>query len=477
LIEQILNKQFLQFVLGGLENAAKAPQEEDSRRSEEVPETLDEAETHTLLADLEAARVHAGLTSATGAAVESDRRSIEAAEAPEMSLADRTVFISGSTELSNLQSAIEQHVEERRQDLLMRNEDVIADEDDRRGAEGASFAGARLKGWSEDVADRRLFGPFEQTDLRWINSWFAQAMRKFRGKHAFVPRPIRKEPIAFPDENVRLIVLGDWGSGIPRAQKVSTVIRRELDAGKAAGLQQHVIHLGDVYYSGWEREYRDRLLKDWPVRADEKDTIGSFNLNGNHDMFSGGHAYYEYSLADERFAGWQGKSSLFHLANSRWQLFGLDTAWEDAALKDDQATWVLGAAAAGKKTILLSHHQYCSSYEKISAGVTGPVQPLLKQLDIAAWLWGHEHRCESYREFAGIRAPRCLGHGGVPVYQLHGLDDPLPAPGEWEYRDYVDGGLELWAKFGFVTLDFHGDTIAVRYLNEDGGVDRTETIR
>jgi hypothetical protein len=56
------------------------------------------------------------------------------------------------------------------------------------------------------------------------------------------------------------------------------------------------------------------------------------------------------------------------------------------------------------------------------------------------------------------------------------LDGPTPPPGEWEYRDYVDGGLELWAKFGFVVLDFNYDKIGVRYINEDGGEDRKETI-
>jgi hypothetical protein len=194
-------------------------------------------------------------------------------------------------------------------------------------------------------------------------------------------------------------------------------------------------------------------------------------------MFSGGHAYYEFCLKDPRFQEWQGKSSLFHLANRRWQIFGLDTSWEDAALKADQAKWVLGAAEKGKKTILLSHHQYVSSYEKPSAKVVKRSGDLLQGLDVAAWLWGHEHRLMTYDAVPGIRFPRCIGHGGVPVYQGHGIGDPVPAPGAWENRDAIGSGLEYWAKFGFATLDFDGDVVGVRYLDEDGKVVRTETIK
>jgi len=468
LIEQVLNKRFLQSVLRSMETVAMEPQDDDDRRGETaLPEPLNAHENELLLTGIRAAKSYRTVP----AEEDSDRRGGE----PELSVQDRKAFMPGTPELANLQSAIDEYCTEMRPDLLEETPTRSDEDDDDRRREPPGLTQSRLKGLSEDVEDRRLFGPFEQTDLRWINSKFAQGLRKFRGKHDFVSRPARP-PVAFADANVRMVIFGDWASGIPRALKVGKAIRRELDEGKKLGKQQHVIHLGDVYYSGWESEYRDRLLKDWPVRLDEKGSISSFNLNGNHDMFSGGWAYYDYALKDERFKCWQGKSSLFQLENSKWQIFGMDTAWENAALKEDQAAWILGAAKPGKKTILLSHHQFCSSYEGVSADVTERIAPVLQKLDVVAWLWGHEHRCETYNAVPGIRFPRCLGHGGVPVYQFHDRGDPLPAPGQWEYRDYVDGNAELWSKFGFVTLDFEGDTVHVRYLNEDGGVDRTETM-
>jgi hypothetical protein len=463
MIQQVLNKRLLQDVLDSMQAQAQASVDDERRTITGTPmDEMGPTERTELLHSIETAKKHA----AEEAEQSSDRRG----ESTEMSLADRNTYIPRSPELSNLQSAIERYFLEQRAEVV-----EWSKLDDRRGG-SSPVAGSQLTIWQGYLGDRRLFGAFEQTDIGWINSLFAKGMRKFRSKHKFVERPVRKDPITFPDEKVRMIIFGDWGSGIPRAQKVSRYIRRALDDPKVKDWQKHVIHLGDVYYPGWEYEYKNRFLKDWPVKREEKDKIGSFNLNGNHDMYSGGWAYYEYSLADERFAAMQGKSSLFHLANNYWQLFGLDTSHDDAGLKGDQAVWIRGSARKGLKTMLLSHHQYCSSFEKAPQTVIDKIQPILNELDVAAWLWGHEHRCMTYKDVPRIRFPRCIGHGGVPVYQTHDLGGPTPPPGEWEYRDYVDGGLELWAKFGFVVLDFNHDKIVMRYINEDGGEDRKETI-
>ena len=381
---------------------------------------------------------------------------------------DQTAYIPRSPELSNLQSAIEAYFLKERRDVV---EDV-GENTERRGAT-PSPAGQKLRIWEVDD-DRRLFRRFEQTDIRWINSLFAEGFRKFRGRHPFVERPARATPIRLGDDNVRLVIVGDWGSGIPRAQKLARAMRRELES--VQGWERHVIHLGDVYYSGWKYEYDQRFLNYWPVHKDEAEVIGSFNLNGNHDMYSGGWDYFDHALADRRFAHWQGPSSLFQLENRFWQFFGMDTSHEDGGLAGTQIEWMLEKNQAGRKTALLSHHQYCSAYEEPPKTLIEKIAPVLSKMKVTAWLWGHEHRCLSYKDVDGIRFPRCLGHGGVPVYQTRGAFDPLPKPGDWEYREYIDGGIELWAKFGFATLDLQGDTIYMRYLDEDGLEVRNEVL-
>jgi hypothetical protein len=462
MIQQMLNKNLLQDLTEALQREVTWPVA-DRRSLAATP--MDDFNAGQQ-ADLAQALKVAQRELANSAPASSDERRGEA----ELSIQDAKAYMARSPEVSNLQSAAEAYFLGKRSEVIKQSSP-----NDRRGG-ATSLGGLELSILPEYLADRRVFGAFEQTDLRWIGSLLSEGLGKFRGRRPFVPRPVRKEPIPLPNENLRLVVVGDWGSGIPRAQKIGALMRRELDAPGYNGWQRHVIHLGDVYYSGWKYEYQDRFLKFWPVKPEEKDTIGSFNLNGNHDMYSGGWDYFDFALADERFAAWQGTSSLFSLANSRWQLFGLDTSYSDAALAGDQPIWLAQAALPGRKSMLLSHHQFCSSFETASVGVIEAMTPVLAKLDVAAWLWGHEHRCMTFRDVTGIRYPACLGHGGVPVYQTHDSNGPLPAPGLWEYRDYVDGGLELWAKFGFVTLDFYGDKIEVRYINEDGVVHRSDTI-
>ena len=75
-------------------------------------------------------------------------------------------------------------------------------------------------------------------------------------------------------------------------------------------------------------------------------------------MYSGGIAYFDTLLNDPRFAK-QAQTSFFHLYNDDWQIFGLDTAWDDNGLKDPQAEFVMRTLSTHKqKTIVLTHHQF-----------------------------------------------------------------------------------------------------------------------
>ena len=269
---------------------------------------------------------------------------------------------------------------------------------------------------------------------------------------------------------------------------VSNQMRALLDQGKAANLQQHVVHLGDIYYSGWAREVKKRFLKHWPVEENDAGEITSWSANANHDMYSGGYGYYDTLLKDARFKNQCDKdgrgTSMFCMANNHWRILGLDTAWDDHGLKAPQPEWVKKqvseAMLAGQKVMLLSHHQPFSAYEdnKDAKDLVNALAPVLNQDPplIDAWFWGHEHRCLAYRQHMGIRFPRCVGHGGVPVYQLRAAGDPFPEGVEWAYRGrFKQNGLQ-WAKFGFALLELDGPSIRIRYVDEDGNSERDETI-
>ena len=382
---------------------------------------------------------------------------------------DESSFLSRDAAISNLQSALEQFLRDQ-------NKVETARTDRRRGAGNAivtdeSIAGGKPSG---DRDGRRIFDKFSVSDVRWVSSLFAMGIRKLRDRHPFPAKPA--EPLKIGNQ-ARLVLVGDWGSGVPRARKVAREIRKVLDEGLEAGREQHLVHLGDVYYAGWEYEYRDRFLAWWPVEPGERERILSWNLNGNHDMYAGGHAFFDVALQDPRFARQQG-SSRFSFRSDHWTVLGLDTAWEEHGLEGDQGDWALGLANGSPgKTMLLSHHQLFSAYEPGGGErLRGKIEPVLKTGRVRSWFWGHEHRCVLYAPHDRIEYARCIGHGGVPVYMTHREKDPYPAPATWELRDYLENKLERWALFGFAVLDLDGPEIEVRYIDEDGKERKRERI-
>jgi hypothetical protein len=383
---------------------------------------------------------------------------------------DDFAFLSRDPTISLFQSAMTEYVEQKGG-----VEQAPPADDSRRGATDVVAAAdrkLRIAPAPRRTPDgRRVFDAFSITDPRWIQSKIAEGIRLFRGKHPFNPTPTAVE---LPADRVRLIVVGDWGSGLPRARKVAAQMRKVIEKG--GEMTQHVIHLGDVYYSGWGREYRDYALKHWPVSLDQARSVGSWSLNGNHDMYSGGHGYFETMLADTRFA-LQKQSSYFSLFNKHWKILGLDTSWEDAALCDPQPDWLENELRDNtRRTLLLSHHQVFSAYEGVSKNLVDKVAPILERHPIDAWFWGHEHRCVLYRGYANVTYGRCTGHGGVPVYQWHKENDDYPVPAEYEYRAYYKKGLERWAVFGFAVIDLDGESASVKYIDEDGREHHSEPL-
>ena len=322
---------------------------------------------------------------------------------------------------------------------------------------------------------RRILDKFSITDPGWVSSLIAMGIRKFQKPHAFNPNP--PPPVELKDR-CRIVIVGDWGSGIPRAQKTAIAMRAYVEDSLKSGLDCQVIHLGDVYYSGWDYEYRDRFLPYWPVRPGEENKIGSWSLNGNHDMYSGGHAYFDILLNEPRFKRHTG-SSFFRLYNNHWQILGLDTAWDDNGLKDPQESWVSDAVGRNtQRTMLLTHHQLFSAYEDsedVGLVMRQKLGGVLAQGKIEAAIWGHEHRCVLYEPHANLKFARLVGHGGVPVYMNHSPADPYPKPAIYEDRRYIENSLkERWAYMGFVVLDFDGPKFTAKYVDENGRIDKVE---
>jgi hypothetical protein len=314
-----------------------------------------------------------------------------------------------------------------------------------------------------------LEAKFDPHDVAgWIGSFFTW----WKG---IKPHPWQKGEAAPTkvDNKLRIAVFGDWGTGLYGAP----VCARSIAADKEKF--QIVLHLGDTYYSGDDDEIKQRLLEVWPqVPGALKRT-----LNGNHEMYTGGHAYFDVALNT-----FKQPASYFAFQNDKWILACLDTAYADHDLYGEQVDWLnqLVTNGAGRRLILFSHHQPFSLLDAQGPKLIGKLSVLLEQKKIYAWYWGHEHHCVLYDPHpAWGLIGRCIGHGGYPYFREADFGD-APAgptfvrvdtknliPGAYVLdgqNPYVDGHEKEYGPHGYVVLEFDGPRLNENIMDAAGTV-------
>ena len=327
----------------------------------------------------------------------------------------------------------------------------------------------------------------------------------FSKRHRFNPNPAR---VALSAKPLTLFVFGDWGTGLSLAGQVTERIREQLAAGDGSR-QRHVIHLGDVYYVGDADEYGKRVFPYWPVTPAQRNAIGSWSLNGNHDMYSGGEGYFDTLLRKDYMLRWHGDkagepSSFFLIEDKDWQVFGLDTSWnlpslagaifgkptlkdyggQNGVLTKEQVTWMAKTRNPAKGCVLLTHHQPASSRTSESQHADEAVAMLKSAgvyAGIDAWIWGHEHRCVVFKPKAARAAKRlkdapgfcaCLGNGGVPVTKKNLEAENRIADVLWE-EDRLDADAPIYegqrvVPFGFGRIDTKPGAFEFQVFDHNG---------
>lgn len=351
------------------------------------------------------------------------------------------------------------------------DEDVFGSVDDRWVSLAQSFLshqGEQLGAHSVPSATGGDEARFDSLDAGWLR--FLVLWSQGHRKHSFPALP-EVEPLA---ADARLALLSDWGTGLYGAPVCATSLAQARLAPHA------VIHLGDIYYAGAGNEVQQRFLDHWPTVPGARNLA----LNGNHEMYTGGNAYFDQLLGDPRFAQ---ASSCFALRNEDWLLVGLDTAYDEHDLHGEQAAWLQRLADANPRhrLMLLSHHQPFSAFEKQGPKLVAKLSPLLAAGRIAAWYWGHEHLCARYEEHPGWRMHgRCIGHSGFPYFRFLANGQPDRTGWErFEARNYVPGGVVLdgpnahipgqemlYGPNGYVTVELRGRAAHETYHAADGAV-------
>jgi hypothetical protein len=316
--------------------------------------------------------------------------------------------------------------------------------------------------------------------------WATVAWEKLKhGKpHAMVrPKTTKAEP--FPQQG-RVAVLGDWGTGLYGAPVIAKSVRQDPDPFAM------LLHLGDTYYSGTAKETKQRFLDLWPSRN------GAVNraTNSNHDMYSGGDAYF-----DDVLPAFGQDGSYFACQNKNWTLVGLDVAYKDHDIDDQQVEWLkqIIAKAGDNKIILFSHHQLYSHFEKQGSKLWSHPEfnAVLRSGKIFAWYWGHEHRCSIFEgrdKNYGILA-RCIGNSGMPdsrdpTRNLPQAGEPVYNRAEWRRskaqskegnllpdvvvlegpNEYIKDEEDKFSPHGYAVLNFDGPSLTEQVLNPKGQV-------
>jgi len=312
---------------------------------------------------------------------------------------------------------------------------------------------------------------YDATDPRWILSALNMIVKD---KVPFRP-PLgpTDAQMQLPDRDISIAIAGDWGTGLDSSNQIAKCM--------SAKNPDITIHLGDIYYSGTEKEVFEKFIKHFP-----RGRMASFTLNANHDMYSGGGGYFNVALKDPDFA-FQKQKSFFSLYNRAWQVIGLDTAYE-AAKADLYQKGVLGnaqlgwfqaqlqqAKAAGRRVTILTHHNPVS----IRGGSQD--KEMMRQLFDAAtmadsmfeyWIWGHEHGVAVFEPFAWNGATvngRCIGHGGIPYGVTPAGDKGDGVVVRWtETKTYPNEPKQALNGFGVITLPIAGGPLVETYYDDAG---------
>jgi hypothetical protein len=261
------------------------------------------------------------------------------------------------------------------------------------------------------------------------------------------------------DPNATVVLVGDFGTAKQRAIRVAQAVR-----GVAP---DHVIHLGDIYPTGTPALARRHFIDVW--RQHGPAGAKYWALNGNHEMAAQGIGYFNDILpfCNQR-------ASYFSLQNEHWKLIGLDTAYREHDLRQEQKPWLHARLKeGGSRNILLTHHQMFSAVDGRPHDnrhrLPATMQEFVQTGRIFGWFWGHEHRFLSYARdpaFGGYLA-RSIGHGGKNIKHVTGVHR-FPAPRVLHYWEVRRPQTTDECLNGFAILRFAGPKVTISYADETG---------
>ncbi len=338
------------------------------------------------------------------------------------------------------------------------------------GLPQSNITKSEIENWRTDIDDMEIldgvgmfiaFGKFELFDIGWLEViWnYILVHLGLKRLHCFRTEHVHKDWTH--DGVFRINMVADFGTGIWKdgTQKwcPAALIQKLMEENQA---EVHV-HLGDIYYAGTRKEAERQFLKTWAPGK-----LASYNMNGNHDLYSGDMGFFHTVLAEHSFIH-QKRNSYWSFKAKSWLFIGLDSSYysdaffctEGRIVDPNQISFLQEQTKDHKENVvILTHHGPVSSDGSEELALWTDVTHALG-FEPDRWYFGHIHNGMFFKTtiLGDVKTKfRCIGCGALPYglgaklekaknegriewYPTKALENPGPG----QARRLMNGYLEL----------------------------------
>jgi tartrate-resistant acid phosphatase type 5 len=307
----------------------------------------------------------------------------------------------------------------------------------------ARIAAARESG------DTKALGVLAAADERWIMA----------ERGASLPGFMRRVPAVFPvkppGQPIRVVGMGDFGTGTESQREVAAAIVR---MGKAAPFD-FGLTFGDNFYPSGMTGTDDPRWRDWWEALYGPLGVTFYPSLGNHEWYSDDGAAAEIAY---RSPTWSFPSPYYSFTAGPVQFFAIDTT----EISEGQVLWLDKAvgASTSRWKVVYGHHPIFAPERNAKAGLYMKVMqerlwPVIRGR-VDAYLCGHQHAMAHMAARDGVHF-FMSGGGGAPLGKV---------------SKQSPGALFAASTFGFLTLEADAATLKIAIFDTDGKPFDTEVI-
>ncbi|HXQ80027.1 MAG TPA: metallophosphoesterase [Opitutaceae bacterium] len=299
------------------------------------------------------------------------------------------------------------------------------------------------------AGDARSLEALAQADERWIMA----------ERGASLPGFMRRPPAVFSvkpaGQSIRIVGMGDFGSGTQAQRDVAAAIVRMGRAGPF----DFGITFGDNFYPSGMTGPDDTRWRDWWESLYGPLGIVFYPSLGNHDWYSDDGAAAEIIY---RSPTWRFPAPYYSFTAGPVQFFVVDTT----EISEAEVLWLDGAVAASgsRWKVVYGHHPIFAPERNAKSGMymkytQARLWPVIRGR-VDAYLCGHQHAMAHMDPRDGVHF-FMSGGGGAPLGKV---------------AKQAPGAVFAESRFGFLTLEADASRMSIAIFDTDGNPFDSEAI-